>query len=256
LKLENPGRRRAVGLLFAFTLASGSGVAVAQTSYPPPPPPASAPPAGQYAPPPPGAATPGAVYDEGSQSYDRSYAQSYAEWAAQNCIDQRNNTIAGAAIGGVMGAILGAGVAGHRDQAAGAVMGGALGATAGAAIGANSGAACPPGYVVRQGAPAYVYAPPPPYGRSYAYPPEAIYGPAWYNPWVWTGGVWVYRPYRYWYWNNHAYWGPGYRPGRWRIPLSPLVNAAGHYRRHRFIQRGANRRCVRACFAGGQRSIA
>jgi hypothetical protein len=124
-------------------------------------------------------------------------------------------------IGGAMGAILGAGVAGHGSHGAGAAIGGALGATTGAVVGSNSGAgaACPPGYVVRSGAPAFAYAPPPAY--AYAYPPEVIYGPAWYNPWIWSGGAWVYRPYRDWYWRNGAYWAPGYRPGPWRY----------HYRR-------------------------
>jgi hypothetical protein len=220
-------------------LAATAGVATAQPQpYPPPssedapppdaygeppqpgpydqPPPSGAyaqpaPPAGQYAPPPPDAEGPGATYDPRAQLYDREYAQRYSEWAAQNCIDRRNNTIAGAAIGGVFGALLGAGVAGHHDRGAGAVIGGALGATTGAALGANS-AACPPGYAVRAGAPAF--AAPPVYG--YAYPPQVVYGPAWYNPWIWSGGAWVYRPYRYWYWSNGAYWRPGYHPGHWR----------------------------------------
>jgi hypothetical protein len=203
-KPKNRGGR-ALALAAAAILTASA--ASAQPAYPPP----SAPPAGQYAPPPPGADLPGALYDDPAQRYDRDYAQRYAEWAAQNCIDQRNNTIAGAAIGGVMGAILGSGVAGRHDQAAGALVGGALGATAGAAIGSNAGAKCPPGYVVRPGAPTFVYAPPP----GYAYPAEVIYGPPWYDPWVWTGRVWVFRPYRYWYWHNHAYWRPGYHPGHW-----------------------------------------
>lgn len=200
-KAEDRGRRL-IGAALSLTVAAVACPAAAQPAYPPAPPAYSAPPPGQYAPPPPGADTPGAVYDPRAQTYDRDYAQHYSEWAAQNCIDQRNNTIAGAAIGGVMGAILGAGAAGRHEQGAGAVIGGALGATAGAAIGAGSGPTCPPGYVARDGAPGFVYGPP-------------AYGPGWYNPWVWTGGVWVYRPYRYWYWHNRPYWPPGYRPGRW-----------------------------------------
>ena len=113
-------------------------------------------------------------------------------------------------IGGVLGAVLGSNVAAHGAQGAGTVVGGALGATAGAAIGANTSqnAACPPGYIVRAGAPVFTYG-----GPGYA--PEVVYGPAWYQPWVWVDGRWVYRPYRYWYWHNDAFWRPGWRPGPW-----------------------------------------
>jgi hypothetical protein len=207
---------RLAGALAAALAVAGAGAAAAQDyqGYPPPP----APPPGEYAPPPEGAEPPGSVYGPRAQYYDRDYAQRYSQWAAQNCIDQRNNTVAGAAIGGVMGALLGAGVAGHHDQGAGAVVGGALGATAGAAIGHNAGADCPPGYYVRAGAPVFAYPGPAPY----PYPPNVIYGPGWYTPWVWYGGQWVYRPYRYWYWGHRTYWGPYYRPGPY------------HYRYHRW----------------------
>jgi hypothetical protein len=70
--------------------------------------------------------------------------------------------------------------------------------------------------VVRQGAPAFAYAPAP--GYAYPYPPTVVAGPGWYNPWVWAGGVWVYQPYRYWYWNSRVYARPGYRPGPYRHP--------------------------------------
>ncbi len=173
----------------------------------------SAPPAGQYAPPPAGSEAPGSTYDQRAQQADRAYADQYARWAAQNCIDQRTNTVAGAAIGGVLGAVVGASVAGPGAHAAGAVAGGALGATAGAAVGASATTACPPGYVVAPGAPAFYYADP-------AYPTAVVYGPAWYQPWVWVDGHWVYRPYRYWYWTNHAYWRPDWRPGPWRYHYS------------------------------------
>jgi hypothetical protein len=158
-----------------------------------------APPQGQYAPPPPGA---GEYYTPQDQSYDRDYAERYSEWAARYCIDRRNhNTAAGAVIGGVLGAIVGSGVAGDDDRFGGAVVGGALGATAGAAIGSStsSTAGCPPGYYVRSGAPTFVFAS--------GYSP---YAPGWYNPWVWGGGHWVYRPYRAWYYNHPVYWRGGW----------------------------------------------
>jgi hypothetical protein len=161
------------------------------------------PPQGQYAPPPPGYDNGDATYDDQSQQADQDYAQRYSAWAAQYCVDQRNNnTAAGAIIGGVFGAVLGSAIAGRGSHAAGAVVGGALGAGTGAAIGSSSGApgGCPPGYVVRSGAPGFYYAG----GPVYA-------GPAWYRPWVFTGGRWIYHPYRYWYWNHRNYWRPGWR---------------------------------------------
>lgn len=131
-------------------------------------------------------------------------------------MDQRNNTAAGAVIGGVLGAVLGSNVAGHGARTGGAIVGGALGATAGAAIGANANpnATCPPGYIVRAGAPAFYYDGP-------VYDPGVIYGPSWYQPWVWIDNHWVYRPYRYWYWSHPAYWRPEWRAGPWTY----------HYRR-------------------------
>ena len=72
---------------------------------------------------------------------------------------------------------------------------------------------CPPGYYVRSGAPAFAYG-----GGGYG----VVVGPSWYNPWIWYSGRWVYRPYRYWYFNNGgAYWRPGWRPGHYEY----------HYRR-------------------------
>ena len=194
-----------LGSVLAATLIGDA--AVAQTTAAP----VTAPPAGQYAPPPSGSEGAGSAYDDRAQQYDRDYADRYSRWAAQYCVDQRNtNTAAGAVIGGVLGAVLGSNVAGRGDHAGGAIVGGALGATAGAAIGARSttSPSCPPGYVVRADAPAFVYGPGP-------YPVDVIYGPAWYQPWVWVDGRWVYRPYRYWYWTHNAYWRPGWRPGPW-----------------------------------------
>ncbi len=158
------------------------------------------PPQGQYAPPPPGADS--RSYDSQTQQYDRDYAARYSAWAAQNCIDRRhNNAAAGAIIGGVLGALVGSAAAGRHDRGGGAVVGGVLGAGAGAAIGSSSTdpRGCPPGYVVRDGAPGFYFAGP-------AYGP-AYWGPAWYQPWVWADGRWVYHPYREWYYRHPGYWG-------------------------------------------------
>ena len=153
-----------------------------------------APPDGQYAPPPPGY---GQSYDYRAQQDDREYAQRYSYWAARNCVDRRNNnTVAGAVIGGVLGAVIGSNLAERGSRGTGTVVGGALGAVAGGAIGnaSTSNAGCPPGYVVRAGAPAFYF----------NGPYDA--GPAWYHPWVWSGGHWMYRPYREWYYQHPRYW--------------------------------------------------
>ncbi len=192
-----------------FALSVAASPVVAQTSAPATHPAGSVPPAGQYAPPPAGAGTAGPGYDDRAQRDDRDYADRYAEWASRYCVDRRDNRAAGALIGGVLGAVAGSGLTGHGDHTAGAFVGGAVGATAGAAIGANADtkAACPPGYVVARAAPVFYYEP--------AYPVTAVYGPAWYQPWVWVDGRWVYRPYRYWYWTHRAYWRPDWRPRPW-----------------------------------------
>lgn len=192
------GRVAAVlGLVSGVAMLAQAPLATAQDYQGDPTPP------GGYAEPPPGYDQGDATYDDQAQQYDRDYAQRYSEWSAENCVNQRNNNAAaGAIIGGVLGAVIGSNAAGRHDRTGGAVVGGALGATAGASIGANSGAggACPPGYVVRAGAPAFYYGG----GPYYA-------GPAWYNPWVFVGGRYVYHPYRYWYWNHRNYWKPGFR---------------------------------------------
>jgi hypothetical protein len=133
--------------------------------------------------------------------YQGDYAARYAAWANQNCVQQRaNNTAAGAVIGGVLGAALGAGLSGGRAGAT--IVGGAVGASTGAAVGSQSATAggCPPGYVITAGAPGFYYG-----GPVY---PGVLNGPAWYNPWVFVNGGWVYRPYRSWYYGHRAYWGP------------------------------------------------
>ncbi len=169
----------------------------------------SVPPPGQFAPPPPGIQSGNATYDYQAQQADRAYADAYSRWAAQYCIDQHNNnTAAGALIGGVLGAAIGAGVA--HSPATGAVIGGAIGAGTGAAAGASIPTyGCPPGYVVAPGAPAFVY-----YGPYWN--ADLVWAPAWYHPWVWVNGHWVFYPYRYWYWWHHAYWRPGWHAHPWR----------------------------------------
>lgn len=189
---------RALAAAVALTIGLQS-VAAAEPTYPGP----TAPPNGQYAPPPTGSEAAGSTYDPNAQDADRAYANQYSRWAARYCVDKRNNEVAGAAIGGVFGALLGSGLAGRGAHVGGAVVGGALGATAGATIGADAkpGAACPPGYVVAPGAPVFVYTGP-------QLPPAVVYGPNWYQPWAWVDGRWGYRPYRYWYWGHRAYWRP------------------------------------------------
>ena len=206
-KSSSLGARSLASLLAVGALVA-AGDATAQPGGPRPPP-------GTFAVPPPGAEMPGAIYDRQSQLWDRDHAERRAEWAARNCVSQRrNNAGPGAVFGGVMGAIIGSNVAGSGSRGAGAVAGGALGAMAGAAIGSNTSSgsaigsdACPPGFVVRAGAPNFRLGP----GFSAA----VVSGPSWYNPWFWTGDRWVFRPYRYWWWNNQSFWQPGWRHGRW-----------------------------------------
>jgi hypothetical protein len=134
------------------------------------------------------------------RQYDAQYAAQAEAWSQANCVRQeQNRTAAGAIIGGVLGAVIGSNIAGGHDRGAGAVVGGALGAVAGGAIANNQGPGCPPGFVVRSGAPAFYYGPPPE-GVAYVYD-----APTWYNPWIWYGGAWIYRPYPY-----HRYWGEHY----------------------------------------------
>jgi hypothetical protein len=134
------------------------------------------------------------------RQYDSQYAAAAEAWSQANCVRQeQNRTAAGAIIGGVLGAVIGSSVAGRYDRGAGAIVGGGLGAVAGGAIANSSGPGCPPGFVLRGGAPAFAYAPP---GAA-----VVVYdAPTWYNPWIWYNGAWIYRPYPY-----HRYWGEHYR---------------------------------------------
>ena len=138
-----------------------------------------------------------------ARAYDQQYAAAAEAWSQANCVRQeQNRTAAGAIIGGVLGAVIGSAAAGRHEAGAGAIVGGGLGAVAGGAIANSSGPGCPPGFVVRAGAPAFAYAPPPG-------PAVVVYdAPTWYNPWIWYNGAWIYRPYPY-----HRYYGEHYRRG-------------------------------------------
>lgn len=189
------------------TITAGLGLLALASSalaqnYPPPPPgpyPQSAPPSGQYAPPPPGYEGSGAVYDERAQRYDDDYGRRYSSWAANYCVRRQQNQVAqDALIGAAAGALLGGVTSGRHHTAQGVIVGGAVGASAGALIGASRQApgGCPPGYVLRSGAPTFVYAGP---------AGGVFWAPRWYNPWVMYGGQWVYRPYRDWYFTHGSH---------------------------------------------------
>lgn len=202
--------RSAVAICTAALLASTTldviPASAQNGSYAPPPgsDQDAAPPGGSYAEPPPGTDD-NAAYDDQTQQQDEAYADAYSRWAAQNCVNQANNTAAGAVIGGILGAGIGAAVSHNAGR--GALVGGAIGAGTGAVAGSASAAGgCPPGYVIAAGAPAFAYG-----------GPYVAWAPAWYHPWVWVGGRWVYHPYRRWYWAHRNYWRPGWhgRPTRW-----------------------------------------
>jgi hypothetical protein len=226
-------RTTAMALGLAATALSAGGSAWAQQPPPPPPddssqyngPPPNGPqgqydqpqgqyngppgqdngPQGQYNVPPPPGYQPGQDQDDVSpqaREQDERYSYEAERWAEENCIEQReNNTAAGAVIGGVLGAIIGGGIAGPYNRGAGIVAGGALGAVAGGAVGRSANSDnpnCPPGYALRPGAPAFYAGP--------VYGDEFYAAPGWYDPWIWYGGHWLYRPYpyhRYWYHHMH-----------------------------------------------------
>jgi hypothetical protein len=171
---------------------------------PPPPPPGYN--GDQPPPPPPGYQPPP---DQGqTQAEDARYAHDAEMWARENCVQSHGNVAAGALIGGVFGAILGGAIGGHHSG--GVAVGALAGGTAGAAIAANSSGGetspgCPPGDVLRDGSPGFVYTG---YAGPYVYA-----APGWYRPWAWYGGRWVYRPYPYHVWYYHHYYGHG---GHWR----------------------------------------
>jgi hypothetical protein len=146
-------------------------------------------------PPPPG-------YDAGARTPDQRAQderyEAYAErWAQDNCVRSRGDPAAGALIGGIFGALIGAGVGGHHGAFAGAAIGGTTGAViASGAGGDETSPGCPPGYVVRGGA------------EGFDYDTQIYYAaPTWYHPWVWWDDRWVYRPYPYhtWYYEHYSH---------------------------------------------------
>lgn len=178
----------------SLLLSLMTSAALAQPPAVPPPP------APAYNMPPPDGINPAEMAAEGTpqaRSQDDQYSYAAEQWATQNCIAQRaNDTAAGAIIGGLLGAVAGAGLAGRHDRGAGIVAGGVVGAAAGGAIGsaASPNPNCPPGYVVRAGAAPFYPGP--------VYGPAAYAAPGWYDPWMWYGRHWIYRPYPY-----HRFWG-------------------------------------------------
>ena len=207
----------ACGAMIAGVLAGAAAAQPPPPNYPPsyqgpppaygdqpPPPPNMANGQGGYADPalqpPPGYTDQDAQRDAAAQQagYDRNYAYAAEQWSAANCIRQeQNRTATGAIVGGILGAVIGSAAAGRGSRGAGAFLGGAVGATAGGAIANSQGPGCPPGFVLRPGAPAF-YGPP---GVAVVYD-----APGWYNPWLWYDGRWVYRPYPYHrYWHEHYY---------------------------------------------------
>ena len=135
--MAKSGFRKTVAAGIAVISLFDSAVAFAQSAPPPPPPPGAT----YNMPPPPGMA-PGDVSAETSpqaRAQDDQYSYAAEQWAAQNCVAQRaNNTAAGAVIGGLLGALVGGGLAGRRDRGVGIVAGSATGAIAGAAIGGSA----------------------------------------------------------------------------------------------------------------------
>jgi hypothetical protein len=174
-------------------------------SQPPPPPPGYD---GSAPPPPP----PGYSADESpqQQAQDQRYARYAQRWEQENCVQSHGNVAAGAIIGGVLGAVIGSAVGGRGNHGAGAFAGAAIGGTSGAVIASSSrgnetSPGCPPGYVVRDGAPDFYYAG---YGGPYLYA-----APGWYRPWVLYGDQWVFRPYPYhgFYYRHYYHGGRRYR---------------------------------------------
>lgn len=142
---------------------------------------------------------------------DDRFAEQAERWAQGNCVRAQNNTAAGAIVGGLIGALIGNGTSRPRDRTGGTLAGAAIGAAGGAVVGSatsnQTSPGCPPGFVVRGGAPAFAYGPGFAPGFAYA-------APGWYRPWVFAGNRWVYRPYPY-----HRFYRRHYvRPNGWRRP--------------------------------------
>lgn len=177
--------------------------ALAQPGYgPPPPPPGYAPQQGYQDPamnPPAGYSEDDARRDASEQArqQDREYAARAEAWAQANCMRaEANRTTGGALLGGILGAVIGSNLASGGGRTGGAIIGGVAGSAIGANVAKNSESACPQGYALRPGAPPF--APP---------PAVVVYdAPAWYNPWIWYDGRYIYRPYPY-----HRYYGEHFR---------------------------------------------
>lgn len=175
------------------TLAAGGASA---QDYGPPPPPGYD---GSQPPPPPPGYQPEQISPQQAEA-DRRYAEAAQQWAAQYCVKAHGDTAGGAVGGAIVGALLGSAIGGRGNHGAGALVGGVVGAGAGASIADSRGSmatspGCPPGYVTRGGSPAYYY------------PGSYNYGaPGWYNPWVYYGDAWVFRPYPYhsWYYGHYG----------------------------------------------------
>jgi hypothetical protein len=149
-----------------------------------------------------------AYADKDRQAYERRYARA-------ECVQRkRGSTVAGALIGGTLGAIVGSQLGSRGSRTEAGLIGGTLGAVAGGSIGSSSSEPCPYGYerVVVYDAPprdyyddpppAYAYGPPP--VAYYNPPPAYYYGPPpgyYYEPGpsvsVWYGRSWGPRRYGY-----------------------------------------------------------
>jgi hypothetical protein len=195
--LHNRFRNTAMVVGFAAAAMTVGGSAWGQE--PPPMPP------GQYNVPPPPGYQPGSDSEDNSPqaiAEDQQYSYDAEQWAAQNCVAQQQaNTATGVVIGGILGALVGASIAGRNNSTGGAIAGAAVGAVAGAAVASaanSSNPNCPSGYVLRPGAEAFNSGPV--FG-------EVLYAaPDWYDPWIFYGNHWIYRPYpyhRYWYQTHH-----------------------------------------------------
>ncbi|NBC37456.1 hypothetical protein GTZ99_12945 [Novosphingobium sp. FSY-8] len=224
----------------AMPYGSGQGGAPAGGDYrtltPPPEPQAPAGYDGSQLPPPPPGYAP-SDQDQAQRAMDLQYAREAQRWARDNCVKSKGDTAAGALVGGILGAIVGGGLAGRGDRGGGMAAGAVIGAVGGAAVASSSGRetspGCPPGYVTRRDAPEYAYEPA---GYYYA-------APSWYRPWVFVDGYWSYRPYpyhAYYYrtWRGPAYGGPVYEGPRGGYyapppPPRPAPYYGGGYRGHR-----------------------
>lgn len=153
---------------------------------------------GRQTPPPPPGYQPGPNEQQIAQQ-DRYYADRAQRWAQDNCVKSHGDGAGGALLGGLLGAIIGHSVGSRGDRGTATVAGAVIGGVGGAAIASSSDGrtspGCPPGYVVRRSAEPYYFE------NDYVYA-----APAWYHPWFFYGGRWVYRPYPY-----HEFYARQYR---------------------------------------------